>query len=257
MSEDGSLAGREELARLLANERYPRSAGYDPRWIIENMMGPHPLWLAEALTEVMPLTAGMRVLDLGCGKALTSIFLAQEFGLQVWAADLWIPANDNWVRIREAGLTERVYPLHVEAHALPFADGFFDAIVSFDAYHYFGTDDLYLAYCSRFLKPGGRIAIVVPGLLSEPDAMPPAHLAPYWEADFCTFHSPVWWRRHWEKTGLVTVEAADSLPHGWEHWLRWNRACARAGRGSNRETAMLEADGGRLLGFTRVAASRR
>jgi cyclopropane fatty-acyl-phospholipid synthase-like methyltransferase len=36
----------------------------------------------------MNLQPGMRVLDLGCGRALSSIFLHREFGLQVWAADL-------------------------------------------------------------------------------------------------------------------------------------------------------------------------
>ena len=66
--------------------------------MLDNLMGPNPLWLAEALSQVMPLTAGLRVLDLGCGRAISSIFLAREFGVQVWAADLWIAANDNWTR---------------------------------------------------------------------------------------------------------------------------------------------------------------
>ena len=34
-------------------------------------------------------------------------------------------------------------PFAREAHALPFASAFFDAIVSVDAYQYFGTDILY------------------------------------------------------------------------------------------------------------------
>jgi hypothetical protein len=32
------------------------------------------------------------VLDLGCGRASSSIFLRREFGVQVWAADLWFSA---------------------------------------------------------------------------------------------------------------------------------------------------------------------
>jgi SAM-dependent methyltransferase len=245
---------RESLRRLLAVERYPRAAAYDPAWVIDNLMGPHALWLTEALAQVLPLRAGMRVLDLGCGKALSSIFLARELDVEVWATDLWIAAEDNLRRIREAGLEGRVHAVHAEAHALPFADGFFDALVSVDAYHYFGTDDLYLGQSARLLTPGGRIGIVVPGFREEPESVPPPHLAPHWQWDMCSFHSPAWWRRHWEKTGLVTVEVADAVPEGFADWGRWLDACARAGRPAPDEAALLAADGGRSLGFTRVVA---
>lgn len=248
---------REALGRLLTLDRYPRTADYDPLWVIEHMMGPNPLWLAEALTAVMPLAPGMRVLDLGCGKALTSIFLAREFGVQVWAADLWIKPAENWERVQEAGLAGQVHPLSVEAHTLPFADGFFDAVVSIDAYQYFGTADLYLGYLLRFLKQGGQLGIVVPGLVEEQPVLPPPHLAGHWQWEMCCFHSPAWWQQHWEKTGLVTVEAADLVPHGWEDWMLWNQACARVGRGFPEEIPLLEADGGRLLCFSRVVATRR
>ena len=85
------------------------------------------------------------MLDLGCGRALTSIFLAREYGVRVTAADLWIKPTENWERIQAAGCADMVTPVFAEAHDLPFADGYFDAIVSIDAYHYFGTDDLYLS----------------------------------------------------------------------------------------------------------------
>jgi cyclopropane fatty-acyl-phospholipid synthase-like methyltransferase len=35
-----------------------------------------------------------RVLDLGSGKGSTSVFLAKEYGVQVWAADLWIEPSE-------------------------------------------------------------------------------------------------------------------------------------------------------------------
>jgi len=38
--------------------------------------------------QVLTLRPGMRVLDLGCGTALTSIFLAREYDVEVWATDL-------------------------------------------------------------------------------------------------------------------------------------------------------------------------
>jgi cyclopropane fatty-acyl-phospholipid synthase-like methyltransferase len=107
----------------------------------------------------------MRVLDLGCGKGLSSIFLAKEYLVQVWATDLWINASDNYKRIKADGLTDRVFPIHSDARELPFAEEFFDVIVCVDAYIYFGTDDLYLDYLHRFVKPGGQIGIVGLGTL--------------------------------------------------------------------------------------------
>jgi len=138
---------------------------------------------------------------------------------------------------------------------LPFAHGFFDAIVSLDAYHYFGTDDLYLAHLAPYVRPGGPIGIVVPGLVGElADGVPEA-LAPYWEWDFCSFHSPGWWRAHWQKTGLVTVETADMVADGWRHWLIWQDISCEQGYTEDRDEAtMLRIDEGQTLGFTRVVA---
>jgi SAM-dependent methyltransferase len=248
----------KELAASLTLPQFPRSSTYDPVWVLDNLMGPNVLWLTEALTQVMDLKPGMRVLDLGCGKAVSSIFLAKEFSLQVWATDLWIKATENWQRIRAAGAEESVFPIYAEAHALPFADDFFDAIVSLDAYHYFGTDDLYVGYVSRFLKPGGQIGIVSPGLLHELDSGLPAHLAPYWEWDFASFHSPDWWRTHWQKTGKVEVTHSDLLPDGWKLWLKWLEICAVRGYpGGPREAEMLRVDDGRHLGFSRVVGRKK
>ena len=85
-------------------EPFPRSAAYDESWVTANRMGPNVLWLAESLAERMELEAGARVLDLGCGRAISSVFLAREFGAEVWATDLWIKPTENWERIQAAGL---------------------------------------------------------------------------------------------------------------------------------------------------------
>ncbi len=244
-----------ELAAALRNDRYPRTARYDPEWIVANLMGPHPLWLAEALASVITIKPGMRVLDLGCGTALTSIFLAREFDVQVWALDLWTAATDNWQRIKEAGLAGRVHPVDGDARSLPFAHGFFDLIFSVDAYAYFGTDVRYLPYCLKFLAPGGRIGMIGPGLRLAPGDPMPDYLADRWVPDMGTMLSPEWWRTHWERTGLVQVEVADLIADGWRDWLTWLEACDLVGKGFEPDAAMLRADQGRLLGFTRIVAS--
>jgi cyclopropane fatty-acyl-phospholipid synthase-like methyltransferase len=131
---------------ILQSKRFPRSNRYDPESIINNQMGLNPLWLTEWLCEKMSLSSGMRVLDLSCGKGLSSVFLAKEYRVQVWAADLWITPTDNYDRIRQAGVEDYVFPIHTDARRLPFAEGYFDAILCTDSYIYFGTDGFYLDY---------------------------------------------------------------------------------------------------------------
>lgn len=246
----------------LYNDRYPRSNDYDPGWVFENQMGPNALWLMESLVEVLPIEPGTRVLDLGCGRAMTSVFLAKEFGAEIWATDLWIDASENQERIRQAGVENLVVPIHSEAHALPFAQGFFDVVVSVDAYHYFGTDDLFVGYITGFLREGGRIGVVVPALFEELGPEVPASLRPFWEWDFCSFHAPEWWRNHWQKTGKVRVDCADAIEDGWKDWLLFDEASIPSLTGwrqaaATNSAAMLKTDQGKLLGFSRVVATKR
>src|SRR5262245_18147291 len=198
----------------LLSERFPRASGYHPEWVLAGVSGgANPLWLTEWLIEVMDLRPGMRVLDLGCGRALSSIFLHRELGVQVWATDLWFSASENIQRVRDAGAEDGVFPIRADARSLPFSEGFFDAIVSIDSFMYYGTHDLYLSYLARFVNPGGPIGIALAGMMSEVGIPVPAHLAEWWAADmaYC-LHSADWWRRHWERTGIVDVTVADSLP---------------------------------------------
>jgi cyclopropane fatty-acyl-phospholipid synthase-like methyltransferase len=200
----------------------------------------------------------MRVLDMGCGKGLSSIFLAREFGVEVWATDLWIDATNNLRRIEESGLQDRIFPIHAEAHSLPFAADFFDAAVSMDAYQYFGTDDLYLGYYSRFVKPGGQMGIIMPGLREELGVSVPSELAPYWHWDYCCWHTPDWWQTHWEKTGLVETVRADWMPDGRDLWLRWEELLEKVRPEPRLSTApLVRADVHHHLGFTRLVSTRR
>ena len=95
----------------------------------------------------------MKVLDLGCGRAKSSIFLAKEFGVEVWAADLWIAPDENEERVAKQQLSDRIHCVHTEAMRLPFEFGQFDAVLAFDSIQYFGTDAIFLPYIAQFLKP--------------------------------------------------------------------------------------------------------
>ncbi len=253
------------VPHALFRPEFPRSNGYDPDWIMDNQMGPNPLWLGEWLSEALGIKEGMRVLDLGCGKAMTSIFWAREYNVQVWAADLWISQDENWQRINAAGLTDRVYPMRVEAHSLPFAQEFFDVIVSVDAYQYFGTDELYLAYLSRFLRPKGQIGIVVPGLMQPFEVEIPSHLMQkqsnghrFWEDDCISFKTAAWWRELWERSNRVEVSLVDTQKDGWRYWRDFEIDLVKTGKNIfPSDDEVLHADQGRYLGFVRAVGMRR
>ena len=196
--------------------------------------------MAEWLTSALDLRPGMRALDLGCGRATSSIFLHREFGVQVWATDLWFSAAKNGQRIRDAGVEDSVFPVHADARSLPFSDEFFDVIVSLDSFYYYGTDDLYLNYLARFVKPGGAIGIAGAGLMQEIDSLIPKHLRDWWTNDFGAALAH-WWRRHWERTKIMDIEIADAMPDGCQLWLDWHRLIAPD---NEAEIRALEADRG-------------
>jgi cyclopropane fatty-acyl-phospholipid synthase-like methyltransferase len=240
--------------RFLA-QRFPRSSRYHPEWILASVSGGAcSLWLLEWLSEALDLRPGMRVLDLGCGRAASSIFLRREFGVQVWATDLWFSAAENLQRVRDAGVADGVFPLHADARTLPFAPASFDAIVCIDSFPYYGTDDLYLGYLARFLEPGGQLGIAGAGLTREVAGQPPEHLRAWWTPDVWCLHSAGWWRRHWDQTGIVDVAVADTMPDGWRYWLEWQERVAPT---NTVEIEALRADRGDWLGYLRVVARRR
>lgn len=241
----------------LSVSRFPRSSAYHPDWVLGSASGgANALWLTEWLTSVLDLKRGMKVLDLGCGRAASSIFMAREYQASVWATDLWFSATENLQRVWDAGLEPLVYPIQADARELPFANQFFDAIVSIDAIPYFGTDDHYLSYLARFVKPGGIIAIALAGFVEELPVDVPDHLAEWLKAEpsLRSMHSSGWWRRHWEQTGIVDIEQCDSMPEGCELWLEWHKAIAPD---NHREIQILEADRGQFLTYNRVVARRR
>ena len=248
----------------LSRPEFPRSSRYDAGWMTGNQMGPNALWLLEWLCERLPLTSGMRVLDLGCGRAMTSVFLAMELGVNVHAVDLWMDPDHNWERVVEAGVGDRVCPVRAEAHSLPFAAGYFDAVVSIDAYQYFGTDVLYLDYLARFLRPGGLLGVVVPGLVRPLQHGVPTWLTEpqsngkvFWEESCRCFLTADAWKGIWDGSPLVTNVSADLAPEGWRHWADFERAVEASGKGIFPSDAeALETDAGRTIGFVRLLGER-
>jgi hypothetical protein len=88
----------------------------------------------------------------------------------------------------------------------------------------------------------------------EVDGPIPEHLQKWWTQDFWACHSAAWWRRHWERTSIVTVELADTMADGWQCWRDWHKAVAPD---NTTEIEAVEADGGRYLGYIRLVGRRQ
>lgn len=64
-----------------------------------------------------------------------------------------------------------------------------------------------LSELSRWFRNArGTIAIAGAGLMQEIEGEILEALKNWWEPAMLTFHSAGWWRRHWERTGILDIE---------------------------------------------------
>ena len=191
----------------------------------ENFMGPNSMRIMAELAGSLDLRPGMKVLDLGCGKGLTSFYLAKYFNVIVFATDLWVSATENLKRVKQLGLEDKIFPINADARKLPYANDFFDMAVSVDAYHYFGTDETYLSeYLAPLVKRGGQIAVAVPGVTEDFDKNGPSETLRKHciSGEFGTFKSNAWWNRLWVRSEAVEdIKSFDLKCHkaAWDDWL--------------------------------------
>jgi cyclopropane fatty-acyl-phospholipid synthase-like methyltransferase len=147
------------------NKRYEK---YDFQQYRNRFDGPDPFMLADELTEYMTLTPDMKVLDLGCGNALSSLFIAKEYGCKVYAVDFNSSSGDNYEFIKEQGFADKVFPFFAEADKLPFFPESFDALICINKWHIFGDqENFFTEHLKPLLKPGAQIGIAAPGITVE------------------------------------------------------------------------------------------
>ena len=204
-----------------------KTAKYRRYFTKEYLMGPNSFRLLEELLRRNPFdTCFDRTLDLGCGMALTSVFLANETPAKsVYAFDLWVDATENLKRIRDLSLEDRIVPIHGDALDMPFAQNWFDAIVSVDSYHYFGCKErVFAGRILPFVRRGGSILIAVPGLREEPRGEMRALFETWAEGDdaLC-FRTVSWWKEMLEEECGnqcdFSVLEAECCDEAWEDWF--------------------------------------
>jgi ubiquinone/menaquinone biosynthesis C-methylase UbiE len=108
-----------------------------------------------------PSIAGRRILEVGCGSGVVSVALARS-GAHVTAVD--VSASGLRVtreRAAHYGVSDRVETLQVAAERLDFPPESFDLFIAKSVVHHLIIDEV-MPRVYRFLRPGGRGAIIEP-----------------------------------------------------------------------------------------------
>ena len=216
----------------------------DKNILNERLMGPDCTIILNELLEGYENNDEIRILDLGCGKGLTSIYLAEKYkNAIIYAEDLWVEATDNYKFFKEQGYENRIIPLNTSAENLPFAYHYFDMIVSVDAYHYFGTDKLFFKEKIKpYLKDNGLIFIAVPGMKDDYEKVPKDLEGFISDEDFRFFKSI----NYWEKLLIkdlkeIKVQEMKCFNEAWDSWLATDNPYAVE------DIELLKADNGKFL----------
>ena len=207
--------------REVDKSKYPELRNYTKADIWRDM-GPGGLYLVSLAAKELRLQQGALVLDLGCGSAESSLYLADNYQARVIAADLWHDPGENAKRIESRGHRGNVIPLKLDAsQPLPFAEDYFDAVLVLNNLNFYGTDLAVVDRIAQHLKGGGVFytggECLNEEFTPEQIANPPdvyAFAEQVWKNDFLTSHSPGWWAEHVGRSGELEVVSCQELEDG-------------------------------------------
>ncbi|PZG17572.1 class I SAM-dependent methyltransferase [Nonomuraea aridisoli] len=141
-------------------EQYTAWNGPEGRsWAAGAERDPSETELIDRLLDAARIGKDDRVLDVGCGTGVTSRSAALRAG-QVLGADLSAPMLER-ARQDAAGLGNVVFE-QADAQVHPFPEGEFDAAISQYGVMFFADPQAAFTNIGRALRPGGRLAFVVP-----------------------------------------------------------------------------------------------
>lgn len=149
------------------------------------------------LDEAAGLAPGARLLEIGSGTgALLTFLLRKGFN----ARGVEVSAD----RIRESHALHGPLPLEkIEGVALPFDDGSFDAVLSFDVFEHIADSEGHLREVRRVLAPGGRYLLQTPNKWTN-TIFETIRWRSFtsWRADHCALHSYGQLRRRFSRHGF-------------------------------------------------------
>jgi arsenite methyltransferase len=130
------------------------------RFLLGDSFHPGGLEMTRRLGCSLEITPSSRVLDVACGRGTTAVFLAKEFGCNVFGIDYGDQNVEAARSLAQAELVHsRVQFERSDAEILPFAEGSFDAVICECAFCTFPNKTKAAREFFRVLRVGGRAGV--------------------------------------------------------------------------------------------------
>ncbi|MBI4619732.1 MAG: class I SAM-dependent methyltransferase [Desulfobacterales bacterium] len=128
--------------------------------VLENTLHPGGLKLTERLAEVSMLKPGCKVLEIGCGKGITTLFLARNYGCSITGIDISpIQIASARERAKDENIVGGTNFIAADCQELPLFTDLFDMVFSECSISLVQNKKQILDEIWRVLKPGGRLTI--------------------------------------------------------------------------------------------------
>lgn len=234
--------------------------GYSP-WYLPHVVGSSQRRLAavvgRGLADRLEATAGVTLVDVGCGRGGPAAVLADSYGFDVTGVDL-VPYNVAAARRNAASAGVPAEFVVGDAARLPIAAGSFDAAAAIDALVYVPDGRAVFAEFARVVRAGGVVAVT--DLLARDgldDAAREAVDAFAGTWDTARIAPASEYLDDLRTAGLVVEGVRDLSPHSVGRFRKWTRLYLAAADGApglaSRVVCRLGLDADRITGQVRAA----
>jgi ubiquinone/menaquinone biosynthesis C-methylase UbiE len=136
----------------------PSACPYGQRWMVEI---PHPFVTRERLKEILAVSPGERILEVGPGTGYYTLDVAEWLGERgaIDVLDLQQEMLDHTMTAAGERGIANVKPTRADATQMPYEDASFDGAFLVTVLGEIPDQDAALRELARVVKPGGRVVI--------------------------------------------------------------------------------------------------